>query len=161
MTTPADPRLALALYQPDIAQNAGTILRTCACLGFEALLIGPAGFATDDKRMRRAGMDYLDQVALIRLASFDAFESWRSSLPQRRRLVLLSTKAESSYIDFSFEPGDILMLGRESAGVPAEVAARADFAIKIPMRPGLRSLNVAVAGAIVAGEALRQLRQKG
>jgi len=153
------PPLALALYEPDIAQNAGTMLRMCACLGVEAFLIGPAGFAAGDRHLRRAGMDYLDEVTLARPASFAEFERWRASLPERRRLVLLTTKSPLCYLDFSFRAGDILMVGRESAGVPAQVAARADAAVTIPMRPGLRSLNVAVAAAVVVGEALRQTRQ--
>jgi tRNA (cytidine/uridine-2'-O-)-methyltransferase len=158
MTGPSEPPLALALYEPDIAQNAGTMLRMCACLGVEALLIGPTGFPAGDRHLRRAGMDYLDHVALSRPASFAEFERWRASLPKRRRLVLLTTKASLSYLDCRFEAGDILMVGRESAGVPPEVAARADAAVTIPMRPNLRSLNVAVAAAMVVGEALRQLR---
>jgi tRNA (cytidine/uridine-2'-O-)-methyltransferase len=157
VTALSEKSLALALYEPDIAQNAGTMLRMCACLGVEALLVGPTGFASGDRHLRRAGMDYLEQVRLSRPASFADFERWRRALPERRRLVLLTTKAPLSYLDCRFEPGDILMVGRESAGVPAEVAACADVAVTIPMRPGLRSLNVAVAAAMVVGEALRQL----
>jgi tRNA (cytidine/uridine-2'-O-)-methyltransferase len=152
------PRLTLALFEPDIAQNAGTMLRMCACLGLDAALIGPAGFAAGDKHLRRAGMDYLDLARLERHASFETFETWRKAQSPARRLVLLTTKVENSYVDARFRPGDILMVGRESAGAPAHVAASADLSVTIPMRPGLRSLNVAIAAAIVVGEALRQLR---
>jgi tRNA (cytidine/uridine-2'-O-)-methyltransferase len=152
------PILTLALYQPDIPQNAGTMLRMCACLGVEAAIIGPAGFPTSDRHFRRAGMDYLDSVTIVRHASFAAFEAWRAGAG--RRLILLSTRAELSYLDCVYQPGDILMVGRESAGVPDEVHAAADLAVTIPMRPGLRSLNVAVAAAMVLGEALRRINAR-
>ena len=148
--------LRLALFQPDIPQNAGTMLRTCACLGIGADLIEPAGFVTSDRHFRRAGLDYLAALALCRHRSFDAFESWRQGHPGRR-LVLLTTAAEVSYLDFHFRPQDIVMVGRESAGVPDAVHAAADARIGIAMQPGLRSLNVAVAAAMVLGEALRQI----
>ena len=148
--------LTLALYQPDIPQNTGTMLRLCACLGVAAAIIDPAGFALSDKRFRRAGMDYLDALDLARHVDFAGFETWRKGAA--RRLVLLTTAAETSYLDFAFRPGDVLLVGRESAGVPAEVASTADARVKIPMRPGLRSLNVAVAAAMALGEALRQAR---
>jgi tRNA (cytidine/uridine-2'-O-)-methyltransferase len=154
----AAPRLTLALYQPDIAQNAGTLLRLCACLGVEAALIGPAGFAWGDRSLRRAGMDYLDHVTLSRHACFEDFDDWRRAQRPPRRLVLLTTKSPLSYLDARFRSGDVLMVGRESAGVPEEVAARADLAASIRMRPGMRSLNVAIAAAMALGEALRQLR---
>lgn len=156
MPRPAPP-LVLALYQPDIPQNAGALLRTCACLGVAAALIEPAGFPTTDRHFRRAGMDYLDAVALDRHASFAAFEAWRRAEPPRR-LVLLTTAGARDYRDAAYRPGDVLMVGRESAGVPAAVHAAADLRVLIPMRPPLRSLNVAVAAAMVLGEALRQLR---
>lgn len=146
----------LALYQPDIPQNCGTILRTCACLGLRAAIIGPAGFPTTDRHFRRAGMDYLDAVAIDRHVSWEAFEDWRRA--EGRRLVLLTTQADANYTDFAFRAEDVLMVGRESAGVPAHVHAAADARITIAMQPGQRSLNVAVAAAMVAGEALRQLR---
>ncbi len=152
------PALTLALYQPDIPQNAGTMLRTCACLGVDAAIIGPAGFPTTDRDFRRAGMDYLDQLVIDRHVSFSAFMDWRTGLATPRRLILLTTKAEESYAACAYRPGDILLMGRESAGVPEEVAAVADLAIRIPMRPAARSLNVAVAAAIVMSEALRQIR---
>lgn len=153
------PPLVLALYQPDIPQNAGTMLRMCACLGVEAAIIGPAGFPVTDAAFRRAGMDYLGQVALSRHASFEAFQDWRAA--RGGRLILLSTRATTSYLDCGFTPGDILMVGRESAGVPDEVFAAADLAVRIPMRAQARSLNVAVSAAMVAGEALRQLGRAG
>jgi tRNA (cytidine/uridine-2'-O-)-methyltransferase len=148
--------MRIALHQPDIAQNTGTILRLCACLGVEAHIIGPAGFPVSDRAFRRAGMDYLDAVTVVRHVSFAAFEDWRKD--HSLRLVLLTTKASSSYLDCAFAVADVLMLGRESAGVPDAVHAAADMRLKIPMRPGMRSLNVAIAAAIVVGEALRQTR---
>jgi len=149
------PHLTLALYQPDIPQNCGTMLRMCACLGLSAAIIEPAGFPVTDKHFRRAGMDYLDNVIIDRHISWRAFEDWRRN--ERRRLVLLSTKAAQVYTGFTYQPGDILLVGRESAGVPEEVHRAADARVLIPLKPGLRSLNVAVAAAMVAGEALRQL----
>jgi tRNA (cytidine/uridine-2'-O-)-methyltransferase len=151
--------LTLALYQPDIPQNAGTMLRMCACLGADAAIVGPAGFPTSDRHFRRSGMDYLDHVTITRHASFAAFENWRRNpdFSGPRRLILLSTRAATPYFDCDFETGDILMVGRESSGVPDDVFAAADMAVTIPMRPQTRSLNVAVAAAIVVGEALRQL----
>ncbi len=150
--------LRLALFQPDIPQNAGTLLRSCACLGVGADLVEPAGFPTSDRHFRRAGLDYLDAVALRRHTSFAAFEAWRAAERLRPRLILLTTGAENDYRDFAFGPGDILMVGRESAGVPEEVHAAADARLTVPMAAGFRSLNVAVAAAMVLGEALRQLR---
>jgi tRNA (cytidine/uridine-2'-O-)-methyltransferase len=148
--------MRIALYEPDIPQNTGTILRLCACLGVDAHLIEPAGFPISDRAFRRAGMDYLDQVTIMRHASWQAFDAWRRS--ERLRLVLLTTRATTPYLDHSFATGDILMLGRESAGVPEAVFAAADARLLIPMRPGLRSINVAVACAMALGEALRQTR---
>jgi tRNA (cytidine/uridine-2'-O-)-methyltransferase len=146
--------MRIALYEPDIPQNAGTILRLAACLGVEAHIIEPAGFPVSDRAFRRAGMDYLDQVSIVRHASWEPFEAWRDKA--RSRLLLLTTRATLPYLDFAYAAGDILLLGRESAGVPQKVHEAADARLLIPMRPGLRSLNVAVAGAIVLGEALRQ-----
>jgi tRNA (cytidine/uridine-2'-O-)-methyltransferase len=147
--------MRIALYQPDIPQNTGTILRLCACLGIEAHVIQPAGFPTSDRAFRRAGMDYLDAVALVRHTSWQAFEAWRRE--QGYRLVLLTTGATLSYLDYRYGADDVLLFGRESAGVPVEVHEAADARLLIPMRPGLRSLNVAVAAAMAAGEALRQI----
>ena len=146
--------LALALYQPDIPQNCGTMLRLCACLGVEASIIEPAGFPVSDRHFRRSGMDYLDAVNVSRHVSWRAFEDWRA--PTGRRLVLLSTSAALPFTDFAFAPNDILMVGRESAGAPQEVHEAADARILIPIRPGMRSLNVAVCAAMALGEALRQ-----
>lgn len=146
--------MRIALYQPDIPQNAGTILRLGACLGIAVDVIEPAGFAASASAFRRAGLDYLPQASLTRHRSFEAFQAWRAGLGSR--LILLSTKASTPYIDFSFRTDDILLFGRESAGVPDHVHDAADARVLIPMRPGLRSLNVAVSAAIVAGEALRQ-----
>jgi tRNA (cytidine/uridine-2'-O-)-methyltransferase len=149
-----DP-LCLALFQPDIPQNAGTMLRLCACLGAEAALIEPAGFPMSSSHFRRAGMDYLDHVRIDRHISWRAFEDWRAT--KGRRLALLTTRGDLAYTDFAFAAGDIIMVGRESAGVPDEVFDAADARLVIPLRGGLRSLNVAVAAAMVLGEALRQI----
>jgi tRNA (cytidine/uridine-2'-O-)-methyltransferase len=146
--------MRIALYEPDIPQNTGTILRLCACLGVEAHIIEPAGFPVTDRAFRRAGMDYLDQVTLVRHESFAAFEGWRTL--ERFSLVLLTTSAERSYLDHSFSIDQILMFGRESAGVPEAVHQAADTRVRVPMRPGMRSMNVAMAAAMVVGEALRQ-----
>ena len=146
--------LRIALYEPDIPQNTGTILRLCACLGIAAHIIEPAGFPVTDRAFRRAGMDYLDQVAITRHGSFQAFEDWRGS--QRLKLVLLTTAADACYLDHDFRDDQVLLFGRESAGVPDAVHAAADGRLRIPMAEGLRSLNVAMAVALVAGEALRQ-----
>jgi tRNA (cytidine/uridine-2'-O-)-methyltransferase len=147
--------MRIALYEPDIAQNAGTTLRLCACLGIEAHIIEPAGFPASDRAFRRAGMDYLDAVTIVRHRAWSEFEAWRRS--GRHRLVLFTTAAPLSYLEHRYRADDILLFGRESAGVPADVHDAADVRVKIPMRPGLRSLNVAVAAAMAAGEALRQV----
>ena len=146
--------MRIALYEPDIPQNTGTILRLCACLGVEAHIIEPAGFPVTDRAFRRAGMDYLDQVTLVRHESFAAFEGWRAL--KRVSLVLLTTSAGRSYLDHTFSIDQILMFGRESAGVPDAVHKAADTRVRVPMRPGMRSMNVAMAAAMVVGEALRQ-----
>ena len=145
--------MQLALYQPDIAQNTGTILLLCACLGVAAHIIEPAGFPASDRAFRRAGMDYLDHVTLRRHASWSAFDTWRRS--EQLRLVLFTTRAATSYLDHRYGD-DVLLFGRESSGVPDAVHAAADARLTIPMRPDLRSLNVAMACAMVVGEALRQ-----
>jgi tRNA (cytidine/uridine-2'-O-)-methyltransferase len=146
--------MQIALYQPDIPQNTGTILRLCACLDVTAHIIEPAGFPVSDRHFRRAGMDYLDQVAIIRHDSWSKFEQWRKSAACR--LILFTTKATCCYLDYSYGAADILLFGRESAGVPDGVAAAADARLVIPIREGLRSLNVAMAAAMALGEALRQ-----
>ena len=129
-------------------------MRLCGCLGIEAHIIEPAGFPSTDRAFRRAGMDYLEAVAIIRHASWQHFEAWRRC--EACRLVLFTTQASKSYLDFAFAPDDVLLFGRESAGVPEAVHAAADAHLLIPMRPGMRSLNVAMAAALAAGEALRQ-----
>lgn len=146
--------LRLALYQPDIPQNTGTLLRTAACLGVGVDLIEPAGFAVTDRNLRRAGMDYLDAAVLTRHAGWTTFEAARRAAG--RRLVLLTTRAATPYLDFRFRGDDVILLGRESAGVPDAVHEAAEARLIVPMRPGLRSLNVAIAAALVLGEALRQ-----
>jgi len=148
--------MRIALYQPDIPQNTGTVLRLAACLGVEAHIVEPAGFPTSDRAFRRAGMDYLDRVDLHRHTSWDAFEAWRRA--EGLRLALFTTAAEGSYLDHDYRPDQILMFGRESSGVPDAVHRAADARLVIPMRPGLRSINVAMAAAMALGEALRQTR---
>jgi tRNA (cytidine/uridine-2'-O-)-methyltransferase len=148
--------MRIALYEPDIPQNTGTILRLAACLGSEAHLIEPAGFPISDRAFRRAGMDYLDAVTIVRHTDFAAFEAWRRGVGAR--LVLFTTRAGTSYLDHAFRADDVLLFGRESAGVPDTVHMAADVRLVIPMRSGLRSLNVAMAAAMAAGEALRQTR---
>ncbi|HEX4271716.1 MAG TPA: tRNA (cytidine(34)-2'-O)-methyltransferase [Rhizomicrobium sp.] len=143
--------LRLALYQPDIPQNAGSLMRLCACLGVAMDIIEPCGFLLSDRNFRRAGMDYRAGVDLTRHAGWETFQADRAG-----RLVLLTTKAAQPYGDFAFAPGDTILMGRESAGVPDEVHQAADARLLIPMRPGMRSLNVAQAAAMVLGEALRQ-----
>ncbi|HEU5017825.1 MAG TPA: tRNA (cytidine(34)-2'-O)-methyltransferase [Pseudolabrys sp.] len=146
--------MRIALYEPDIPQNTGTILRLCACLGIEAHIIEPAGFPVSDRAFRRAGMDYLDQVALTRHRSYAAFDEWRRA--EGLKSVLLTTAATHSYLDHVYAADQVLLFGRESAGVPDAVHQAADARLRIPIRSGLRSLNVAMAAAMVAGEALRQ-----
>ncbi|HPG89038.1 MAG TPA: tRNA (cytidine(34)-2'-O)-methyltransferase [Hyphomicrobium sp.] len=143
--------MRLALYQPDIPQNTGTILRLAACLGVPVDVIGPTGFEMTDRSLRRAGLDYLDHVSILRHETFEDFEAARAG-----RLILLTSHAVNFHHEFAFCENDTLLLGRESAGVPDTVHARADARIRIPMQPGLRSLNIAVAAALVLGEALRQ-----
>ena len=144
----------LALYQPDIPQNTGTMLRLAACLGVPVEIIEPAAFDVSDRNLRRSGMDYLHHATITRHISWRAFEAWRQET--RGRLVLATTKGAIPYADFAYRPHDIILVGRESAGVPEEVHAMADARILIPMQPGMRSLNVAVTAAMILGEALRQ-----
>jgi tRNA (cytidine/uridine-2'-O-)-methyltransferase len=147
-----DTTMRVILYEPDIPQNVGTMLRLAACQGVAVDLIEPCGFPFDDRKLKRAGMDYLDQVELAR------HRSWRAYLDSapEGRLVLLTTKSDIRYPDFAFASSDRLMVGRETSGVPGDVAAAADARLRVPMRPGLRSINVALALAMVLGEALRQ-----
>ncbi len=146
--------MRLALYAPDIPQNTGTILRLAACLGVRVDVIGPTGFDMTDRALRRAALDYLAHVEVARYTSFADFDSARRL--RSSRIVLLTTRGSQSYTDFAFRPSDTLLLGRESAGVPECIHEAADGRVRVPMRPSLRSLNVAVAAAMVLGEALRQ-----
>ena len=154
MTVPAAP-LLLALFEPDIAQNTGAMMRTCACLGVDAAIIEPAGFRINDSRFRRAAMDYTTALTIESHNSWVSFAAWRGA--RGRRLVLLTTKGETCLWDFAFREMDIILVGRESSGVPEAVRASADVRLRIPIQPRLRSLNVGVAAAIAMTEALRQL----
>jgi tRNA (cytidine/uridine-2'-O-)-methyltransferase len=146
--------MRIALYEPDIPQNTGTILRLAACLGLAAHIIEPAGFPVSDRAFRRAGLDYLDQVTIARHTSWEAFAAWRAQAGGR--LIVFTTAAVTSYLDHAYRDDDLLLFGRESAGVPETVHQAAQARLCIPMRPGFRSLNVAVAVAMAVGEALRQ-----
>ena len=144
--------MRISLYQPEIAGNVGAVMRLGACFGVAVDLIEPLGFAWDDKRVRRTAMDYIDHVEVARHADFEAFHATTGAA----RMILMTTKAKTTLYDFAFEATDILLFGQESAGVPAEVAATADAAIKIPIRGEVRSFNLATSAAIALGEALRQ-----
>lgn len=150
--------MRLVLYEPDIPQNTGAMMRLAACLSLPLELIEPCGFVLSDRRLRRAGMDYLAHLELTRHGSYAAFMAWRRALEPVPRLVLLTTRAERSYLDFAFRADDLLMLGRESAGVPQAVHEDASARLRIPLAPGERALNVALAAAMVLGEALRQTK---
>jgi tRNA (cytidine/uridine-2'-O-)-methyltransferase len=147
------------MYQPDIPQNLGTLMRLGACMGIAMDVIEPCGFPLDDRKMKRAGMDYIDHIEWKRHDSWDKFWEWKEISPDKPRLVLLTTKSTLPYTQFTFQPNDLLMVGRESAGVPELVAQAADHAITIPMQGNVRSLNVAVAASMVLGEALRQIKR--
>jgi len=144
--------MRLALFEPDIPQNTGALIRLGACFGVPLDIIEPCGFLWSDAKLKRAGMDYLAWADITRHTSWQAFAAARGGT----RWVLLTTKADMGYADFAFDSGDVLLVGRESAGVPDFVHAAAHVRLRIPMRAGLRSLNVAMAGAIVLAEALRQ-----
>ena len=146
--------MRLALFQPDIPQNTGAILRLAACMGVGVDLIEPAGFVFSDRQLKRAGIDYLDHVALDRHTSWDAYTRVRTS-----RLVLLTTKTQQAFTNFAFADTDTLLVGQESAGVPESVHDAADARLCVPMTPATRSLNVALAAAMVLSEALRQTGQ--
>lgn len=148
------PSLVIAMFEPDIPQNAGTIMRMAACFALPVAIIEPAGFPVSDRAFRRAGMDYLDHVAFRRHDSWGHFEDWRRA--EGRRLVLATTRGAVAHTAATYCPGDVLLFGRETSGVPDFVHEAADLAVKIPLAPGLRSLNLAVSAAIIAGEALRQ-----
>ena len=144
--------MRIALFEPEIAGNVGAVMRTGACLGAEIHLIEPLGFQWDDKRVRRAAMDYIDHVRVVRHPGFTAFREATGP----GRLVLFTTKSSASIYDFTFAPSDILLFGKESAGVPETVASAADAAVRIPLRTDVRSFNLASSAAIALGEALRQ-----
>lgn len=146
--------MRLALFEPDIPQNTGTLLRLAACLGVPVDIVGPTGFDMTSRMLRRAGLDYLDKVEIVRHPSFADFDTARHL--RGSRMVLLTTHSTMAYTRFAFRGDDTLLLGRESAGVPDVIHEAADARLRVPMRPGLRSLNIAVAGAMVLGEALRQ-----
>lgn len=147
--------MRIVLYQPDIPQNTGTILRLAACLDLSVEIIGPTGFDLSDRALRRAGMDYIDRVDFIRHISFEQFAANQSN--HQNRTILMTTKGRQNYTDFEYYETDYLLFGRESAGVPEEVMNFATATLRIPIVAGLRSLNLAVSVAMVAGEALRQL----
>jgi tRNA (cytidine/uridine-2'-O-)-methyltransferase len=145
--------MRIALYEPEIAGNVGAVLRLGACLGAAVDLIEPLGFQWDDRRVRRAAMDYIDHVEIARHADFEAFRQTLGS----SRLVLFTTKASQSLYDFAFRENDVLLFGKESAGVPADVAEVCDAKLRIPIRAEVRSMNLALAAALVLGEAQRQV----
>lgn len=154
--------MRLALFQPDIPQNTGTLLRLGACLDFALDIIEPCGFVFNDKAMRRAGMDYLEQVSYRRHNSWQDFLLFRQEHSEEYgRLVLMTTHASEPYTDFEFRANDVILMGRESAGVPEEVHRQVDARLLIPMNPNARSINMAISAAIVTAEALRQLRRSG
>jgi tRNA (cytidine/uridine-2'-O-)-methyltransferase len=146
------PMMRIALFEPEIAGNVGAVLRLCACMGAAVDLIEPLGFSWDDRRVRRTAMDYIDHVEITRHPSFDAFQATLGA----SRLVLFTTKATHSAYAFTFEPDDVLLFGKESAGVPATVAQASNARIRLPMRAQVRSMNLATSAAIALGEALRQ-----
>ncbi len=151
--------MRLVIFEPDIPQNTGALLRLGACLGIPVDIVEPCGFLFDDKRLRRAGMDYLEAVEMVRHSSWSAYRNAARNAPPGRppgRLLLLTTRGATHYTDFAFRPDDNILLGRESAGVPEAVHAEADARLLIPMADGIRSLNVALAAAMVLSEALRQ-----
>ena len=148
--------MRIALFEPDIPQNTGNILRLGACLGIEVDIIEPTGYVFDDKKFKRSSMDYIDHIQYKRHLDWDAFYYWR--MENNYRLILLTTKSKKKYFDYKFKDNDILLFGRESAGVPIKVHECVDEQLTIPMVKGLRSINVSSAVALIAGEACRQLR---
>ena len=149
----ADTAIRIALYQPDIPQNVGAMIRLCACLGVGLDIIEPCGFPWSEKKIRESALDYLTLIKAARHTSWQSFHGEKQG-----RLILMTTKASQSCYDFTFQAGDILLAGRESAGVPDEIHRQADARICVPMAPGARSLNIVNATAMMAGEALRQLQ---
>ena len=148
--------MRIALYQPDIPQNSGNIFRLGACFGISIDIIEPTGYIFDDKRFRRSSMDYINHIDYKRHIDWEAFFNW--SKKNNFRLILLTTKVDKNYYDYNFKNNDILIFGRESAGVSKIVHSNVDEQITIPMKKGRRSINVSSAVALVAGEACRQLR---
>lgn len=149
--------MRLALFQPDMPQNTGTMLRLGACVGVEVDIIEPCGFVFSEHALRRYGMDYLEMVKYRRHGSWDEFMAYAKTHPEEYgRIILLTTKAPLRYTDFEFRADDVLLLGRESAGVPEQVHHTADARVTIPMTANARSINVAVSATMVLGEALRQ-----
>lgn len=146
--------MRLALFEPDIPQNTGTMIRSAACFDFAVDIIEPCGFLFSDKKMRRSGMDYLEQVEIVQHASWEQFYEKRSP---NSRLILLTTKTDLPYFEFQFEPGDCLIMGRESSGVPQKVVEQVDKKVTIPMNADCRSLNVSIAASIVMAEARKQI----
>jgi len=144
--------MELALFQPDIPQNTGTLMRLCACMNIPLNIIEPCGFILSDKNLKRAGMDYMDHLELRKHSSWESF----ITATQGKRLILMTTKTSNSFIDFKFEPNDILIAGRESAGAPEYVHQQCSAEVTIPMSPETRSLNIAIASAMILSEGLRQ-----
>jgi tRNA (cytidine/uridine-2'-O-)-methyltransferase len=152
----ANSAVSIALYQPDIPQNTGAMMRLCACMGVKLDIIEPCGFPWDERKMQRSGMDYIDHVEYARHTSWEVF----LKSTEKRRIILMTTHGDLPYTAFSFKPGDILLAGRESAGVSPEIHDACDARIAIPMRGGLRSLNIVNATSMILGEALRQMEQQ-
>jgi len=148
--------IRLALYQPDIPQNTGAAMRLCACLGAGLDIIEPCGFLFDDKKVRRSGMDYIEALDYVRHSSWEKFVEANSG---KRRIILMTTKASIPYTDFTYKEDDILLAGSESAGVHDHVHAASDGRVIIPLRAGLRSLNMVNAASMIMGEALRQTKR--
>ncbi|KZK99277.1 tRNA (cytidine(34)-2'-O)-methyltransferase [Pseudovibrio sp. Ad26] len=144
----------IALYQPDIPQNTGTLLRLAACMDVTVHLIEPAGFPLSDHALKRAGMDYIERAKLQRHMDWESFREWQ--LAEKRRLILMTTKGSRPYTQFAFKKDDLILMGRESSGVPEDIHQIADARLLIPMKNGMRSLNMAVSTGMVIGEALRQ-----
>ena len=148
-------KISIALYQPDIPQNTGSIMRLAACFGFTLHIIEPAGFLIDDKRLKRVAMDYIAYLELVRHESWNKFYSW--SRTQSKRILLATTKASQSYLDVNYQPNDVIIFGRESSGVPDKVHDKSDVRIKIMMQNNIRSFNVSNSCAIIMSEAIRQI----
>jgi tRNA (cytidine/uridine-2'-O-)-methyltransferase len=147
--------MRLALYQPEIPQNTGTLMRLCACMGISLDIIFPCGFTWNDRHLRRAGMDYADIAVVRHHMNWETFHAW--TINEAHRIILLDTKAETPYTDFRFQKKDILMVGQESSGVPNDIFQAIQNRLLIPMAPHCRSLNVSLSAAMVIGEGLRQL----